>query len=125
MVCSLSLVQIIQKMRQTTETEGTDWVRGIVCTGKPQEVTFEVNERTSKECENSRLNTGMHMSSSSARAGFREATGIRRPPFWVRQRAGLTCRLLLIRILRLARPHAADPVGTRPQNRSKTAQERS
>ena len=50
------------------------------------------------------------MSSSSARAGFREATGIRRPPFRVWQRAECfvkVCRLL--RILRPARPHAADP----------------
>ena len=48
MVCSLRLVEIIQKMSQATKTEGTDWVLGIVCTGKPQEVTFEVNERACK-----------------------------------------------------------------------------
>ena len=61
MVCSLSLVEIIQEMSQATKTEGTDWVRGIVCTGKPQEVTIEVNERACKECENSRLNRHAHV----------------------------------------------------------------
>ena len=49
------------------------------------------------------------MSPSSARAGFREATGIRRPPFRVRQRAEESVKVCRIRILRPARPHAADP----------------
>ena len=61
MVCSLSLLEIIQEMSQATKTEGTDWVRGIVCTGKPQEVTFEINTRACKKYENSRLNRHAHV----------------------------------------------------------------
>ena len=61
MECSLRLVEIIQKMSQATKTEGTDWVRGILCTGKPQEVTSEINIRACKECENIRLNRHAHV----------------------------------------------------------------
>ena len=44
--------------------------------GKPNRITWEIMQKNI-------VKRYMHMSSSSARAGFREATGIRRPPFRV------------------------------------------
>ena len=70
--------------------------------GKPNRITWEIRRKNNAK-------RYMHMPSSSARAGFREATGIRRPPFRVRQRAEQSVKVCRIRILRPARSHAANP----------------